>query len=88
MDYFGELVNRAVEELGPEATPANIEAAEEAFRRLTQEVSSELGGTVPAGAGTGGDEILREAAASPIRVSGPQIESVLGGLCPGFFPFC
>jgi hypothetical protein len=87
MDYLGTLVNRATEELKPDANSEDIAAAEEAFRRLTQEVAIELGSAETAGAGAG-EEGHREAAAQPVGVTGPQIEAVLGKLCPGFFPFC
>jgi hypothetical protein len=88
MDYLGLLVNQAAEELGPDATQADVQSAEDAFRRLAEEVAAELGEPEPAGAGIGGGGDSQQAAPRPIAVSGPQIEAVLGKLCPGFFPFC
>jgi hypothetical protein len=87
MDYLGTLVNRAAEELGPNPNAEDITAAEEAFRRLAQEVAIQMGSAETADAGAGG-EGLQEAATQPAGVTGPQIEAVLGKLCPGFFPFC
>ncbi|HEY4779205.1 MAG TPA: hypothetical protein VIH47_06410 [Solirubrobacterales bacterium] len=87
MDYLGALVNQAAETLGPDGSETDIARAEDSFQRLAQEVAAELGPTAPAGVGVG--EGAGEAlAAEPIKVTGPQIEALLGRLCPGFFPWC
>jgi hypothetical protein len=84
-DYLGALVNQAAQEIGDEASPADMKAAEGAFRRLSLAVAADKRPGIDR---DGPDEQLREAALRPVDVSGPEIRGILEKLCPGFFPFC
>jgi hypothetical protein len=66
----------AAEVLSRDAPLADVDAAVD---RLVDELAQQKGGRI---------ERRDRAGEPPVLISGNDIELALGGLCPGFWPFC